>query len=139
MAMHAMCEFALNRMGISKRIRNNISLNIHMRHNENEGEAVLSSDANRYRPRDFKIVLDHHRMSKDDYNRDLEDTEWGHRVLKTLAHELVHVKQYIMGELTWRERGLLWKGSLTVPETFMEYYELPYAVSYTHLTLPTKA
>ena len=96
-AMHSMCGYALARLGISSRITKNLNLTIHMGHHSNEGEARVAKDANRYRPRDFKITLDHHRMEKDDYNRSLEDTEWGHRVLRTLAHELVHVKQYIRG------------------------------------------
>ena len=67
-------------------------------------------------------------MDKDDYNRTLEGTEWGHRVLKTLAHELVHVKQYIRGELSWRDAGLLWKGVNHNPKNLLHYYELPYEV-----------
>ena len=128
MAMHAMTEFVLSKLGISNRIRNNLNLTIHMGHHENEGEAKLAPFANRYRPRDFKIYLDHHRMEKDDYGRALEDTEWGHRVLKVLAHELVHVKQYIMGDLTWRNTGLLWKGINHNPENILDYYDLPYEV-----------
>ena len=128
MAMNAMAEFALSKMGISDRIRNNLNLSIHMGHHDNEGEARIAKDANRYRPRDFKINLDHHRMEKDDYGRSLDDTEWGHRVLRVLAHELVHVKQYIIGELTWRNAGLLWKGKNFDPETILDYYDLPYEV-----------
>jgi len=127
-AMHAMCGYAINSLGISNRISNNLNLTIHMGHHENEGEARVAKGANRYRPRDFKITLDHHRMEKDDYNRSLEDTEWGHRVLRTLAHELVHVKQYIRGELTWRDRGLLWKGVNLNPDNLLEYYDLPYEI-----------
>ena len=127
-AMHAMCAFALTRLGISNRLANNLNLTIHMGHHDSEGEARVAKDANRYRPRDFKIYLDHHRMEKDDYSRSLEDTEWGHRVLKTLAHELVHVKQYILGELSWREAGLLWKGVNWNPDNLLEYYDLPYEI-----------
>ena len=127
-AMHSMCGYALARLGISSRITKNLNLTIHMGHHSNEGEARVAKDANRYRPRDFKINLDHHRMEKDDYDRALEDTEWGHRVLKTLAHELVHVKQYIRGELSWRDAGLLWKGVNHNPKNLLHYYELPYEV-----------
>ena len=127
-AMHAMCEFALARLQISNRLRNNLNLTIHMKHHDNEGEARVGKDANRYRPRHFDIFLDHHRMEKDDYGRSLEDTEWGHRVLKVLAHELVHVKQYIMGELSWRDAGLLWHGKNFDPKNILNYYELPYEI-----------
>ena len=128
LAMHAMCEFALARLDVSKRIRKNLSLNIHMGHHDSEGEAKLGKYANRYRPRDFKINLDHHRMERDDYDRELGDTEWGHRVLKVLAHELVHVKQYIRGELSWREAGLHWKGVNFDTNNLMDYYELPFEI-----------
>ena len=128
LAMHAMCEFALARLNVSTRIRKNLSINIHMGHHDNEGEAMLGKYANRYRPREFKINLDHHRMSLDDYNRELEDTEWGHRVLKVLAHELVHVKQYIKGELSWRNSGLHWKGVNFDVDNLMDYYELPFEI-----------
>jgi hypothetical protein len=67
-------------------------------------------------------------MDVDDYNRTLEGTEWGHRVLKTLAHELVHVKQYIRGELSWRDAGLLWKGVSHNPKNMLHYYDLPYEI-----------
>ena len=125
-AMHAMCSYALARLEVSPRIIKNLNITIHMGHHLNEGEAKVAKKANRYRPRDFKIYLDHHRMEKDDYNRSLEDTEWGHRVLKTLAHELVHVKQYIVGELSWRDAGLLWHGENFDPKNLLHYYELPY-------------
>ena len=127
-AMHSMCGYAISSLGISNRIANNLNLTIHMGHHENEGEARVAKGANRYRPRDFKITLDHYRMEKDDYNRSLGDTEWGHRVLRTLAHELVHVKQYIRGELTWRDRGLLWKGVNHNPKNLLHYYDLPYEI-----------
>ena len=127
-AMHSMCEYAISSLGISNRISKKLNLTIHMGHHETEGEARVATSANRYRPRDFKIYLDQHRMNKDDYNRMLEDTEWGHRVLRTLAHELVHVKQYIVGELSWRDAGLLWKGVNHNPKNLLHYYDLPYEI-----------
>ena len=96
-AMHSMCGYAISSLGISNRLANNLNLTIHMGHHECEGEARVAENANRYRPRDFKIYLDHHRMDVDDYNRTLEGTEWGHRVRRTLDHESHHFKQYIRG------------------------------------------
>ena len=98
--MYAMTEFAMARLVPSKKLRDNISINVHLRKHLNQGEAKLAKHTNRYRPRDFKVYLNHHSMEKDDYGRVRTDTEWGHEILKTLAHELVHVKQYVMGELT---------------------------------------
>ena len=128
-AMHAMCGYALSRLGISTRLSKNINLNIHMRHSEHEGESYVHDDANSKRPRDFVIVLDHHQMDRDEYGRKRGDTEWGHKILETLAHELVHVKQYIKRELTGTSGvGLYWKGTKFELEDFRDYYELPYEV-----------
>ena len=68
-ALYAMTSFAMAELVPSKRLRNNISINVHLKHHDEDGEAMLEEYANRYRPRDFKIYLDHHRMDKDDYNR----------------------------------------------------------------------
>ena len=127
-AMYAMTEFAMARLVPSKKLRDNISIDVHLRKHLNAGEAKLAEHANRYRPRDFKVLLNHHDMEKDDYGRERTDTEWAHEILKTLAHELVHVKQYVMGELTWRDRGLLWKGHLYTPEHLGEYFDTPYEI-----------
>ena len=127
-ALYAMTEFAMAKLVPSKRLRNNVSINVHLKHHEEGGEAMLSEDANRYRPRDFKIIIDHHRAEIDDYGRTRTDTEWGHTILRTLAHELVHVKQYLVGDLTWRDKGMLWKGVMFAPEYLTDQLETPYEV-----------
>ena len=128
-AMHAMCGYALSRLGISTRLSNNISLNIHMRHSEHEGESFVHDDANEKRPRDFVIILDHHQMNRDEYGRERGDTEWGHKILETLGHELVHVKQYLTGDLTGTSGvALYWKGTKFEVEDWRDYFETPYEV-----------
>ena len=127
-ALYAMTEFAMVELVPSKRLRNNVSINVHLKHHEEEGEARLEEYANRYRPRDFKIIIDHHRAEIDDYNRTRSDTEWGHTILRILAHELVHVKQYLMGDLTWRDKGMLWRGELFTPEYLTEQLKTPYEI-----------
>ena len=127
-ALYAMTEFAMAKLVPSKRLRNNVSINVHLKHHEEGGEAMLSEDANRYRPRDFKIIIDHHRAEIDDYGRIRTDTEWGHTIIRTLAHELVHVKQYLVGDLTWRDRGMLWRGVMFAPEYLTDQLETPYEV-----------
>ena len=67
-------------------------------------------------------------MKVDDYGRIRGGTEWGHEILKTLGHELVHVKQYVTGELNWREVGLTYKGVHYDPDNLREYFELPYEI-----------
>ena len=129
LAIFGMTEYALSRLIPSKRLRDNLMINIHMRHHSNEGEAKLDSETNRYRPRSFRIYLDHHRMNTNEMTGETRtDMEWFVEILKTLAHELVHVKQYVMGELTWRDAGLLYKGINHDPENLMEYFELPYEI-----------
>ena len=127
-ALYAMTEFAMARLVSSKRLRNNVSINVHLKHHEEGGEAMLSEDADRYRPRDFKVIIDHHQAEIDDYGITRTDTEWGHTILRTLAHELVHVKQYLVGDLTWRDKGMLWKGVMFAPEYLTDQLETPYEV-----------
>ena len=127
-ALYAMTEFAMADLIPSERLRNNVSINIHLKHHEEDGEAMLEEYANRYRPREFKVIVDHHRAEIDDYGRTRTDTEWGHTILRILAHELVHVKQYLMGELTWRDKGMLWGGELFAPEYLTEQLKTPYEI-----------
>ena len=127
-ALYAMTEFAMARLIPSNRLRNNVTINVHLKHHEENGEAMLEEYANRYRPRDFKVIIDHHRAEIDDYNRTRTDTEWGHTILRTLAHELVHVKQYIIGDLSWRDKGMLWGGEVFAPEYLTEQLKTPYEI-----------
>ena len=127
-ALYAMTEFAMARLVPSKRLRNNVSINVHLKHHTEGGEAMLSEDADRYRPRDFKVIIDHHQAEIDDYGRTRTDTEWGHTILRTLAHELVHVKQYLVGDLSWRDKGMLWKGEIFAPEYLTDQLDTPYEV-----------
>ena len=127
-ALYAMTSFAMADLIPSEKLRNNVSINIHLKHHEEDGEAMLEEYANRYRPRDFKVIVDHHRAEIDDYGRTRTETELGHTILRILAHELVHVKQYLMGELTWRDKGMLWGGELFAPEYLTEQLKTPYEI-----------
>ena len=128
-AIFAMTEYAVSTLIPSKRIRDNLMIDIHMKHHSNEGEAKLHEETNRYRPRAFRIYLDHHRMATNEVTgEERTDMEWFISILKTLAHELVHVKQYVLGELKWRDAGLLYKGINHDAMNMMEYFELPYEI-----------
>jgi len=127
-AIYAMSEFAMSRLVPSKRLRNNITLNIHLRHHSENGEAMISEHANPKRPREFKIIIDPHRAKEDDYLRERTETEWGHDILKTLAHELVHVKQYVLGELKPVHNGFVFKKNLYQPNNLLEYFEQPFEI-----------
>ena len=129
LAMFGMTEFALSNLIPSKRLRDNIEINIHLKHHSNEGEAMLNEDTNRYRPRSFRVILDHHRMKTNEITgEERTDMEWFAEILKTLAHEIVHVKQYALGELKGRDAGLLYKGVNHEAMSLMEYFELPYEI-----------
>jgi len=128
LALFAMTEFALARLIPSRRLRNNLSINIHLKHHSEGGEAMMSETTNPKRPREFKVIVDHHRAEIDNYNRTRTDTEWGHEILKTLAHELVHVKQYVMGELTYRTHGMVWKKVTYSPDNIIDYFETPFEI-----------
>ena len=81
MGLYAMVEFAMARLVESKRLRNNISIDVHFRHHSAEGEALIDSHANTYRPREFRVIIDHHRLEKDNYGRVRDTTEWAHDCL----------------------------------------------------------
>ncbi len=128
-AIFAMTEYALSTLIPSKRIRDNLMIDIHMKHHSNEGEAKLHEDTNRYRPRAFRIYLDHHRMETNEMTGETRtDMEWFVEVLKTLAHELVHVKQYVMGELKYTTHGMVYKRTTYSPDNIFDYFETPYEI-----------
>ena len=120
-AIMAMGEFAMSRLVPSTRLRNNITLNIHLKHHVEDGEAMLSEFTNPNKPREFKVIIDHHRIETDDFGRTLTDTEWAHSILRILAHELVHVKQFARGELS--DNLQYWKGK---DHSSTKYWEQPW-------------
>ena len=127
-AIMAMGEFAMARLVTSTRLRNNITLNIHLKHHVVDGEAKLSEFTNPKKPREFKIIIDPYRAEIDDFNRTLTDTEWAHSILRLLAHELVHVKQYVMGELKLANNGFVYKKTMYSPENLDEYFDQPFEI-----------
>ena len=127
-AIMAMGEFAMSRLVPSTRLRNNITLNIHLKHHVEDGEAMLSEFTNPNKPREFKIIIDPYRVEVDKFGRTLTDTEWAHSILKLLAHELVHVKQYVMGELKPANNGFVYKKTMYSPESLDEYFEQPFEI-----------
>ena len=79
----------------------------------------LKGDANGYclrdTPRDFSIEVDH--------------TQGLRTMLETIAHEMVHVKQYARSEMTdWiiEDKFYKWKGDF-VPEA-TDYWDLPWEI-----------
>ena len=128
LALYSMVEFAMARLVTSSRLRKNLTIDVHLRRHSAEGEAMLAETANPYRPREFKVIINHHALEIDHYGRTRDMTEWAHEVLKTLAHELVHVKQYVMGELKYTTHGMVYKRTTYSPETIFDYFETPYEI-----------
>ena len=127
-AIYAMTEFAMLTLIPSNRLRNNLTINIHLKHHVEGGEAMLSEFTNPKKPREFKVIVDHHRAEIDNYDRKLTDNEWAHSILKTLAHELVHVKQYVMDELKPSNTGMVWKKTVYTPDNLLDYFQTPYEI-----------
>ena len=127
MVLYAMTEFAMARLVESKRLRNNLSIDVHFRHHSAEGEPMIDHDTNPYPPRHFRVIIDHHRLEEDNYAVK-EMSQSGTRSTQDSFHELVHVKQYVMGELSMRREGLCYRGVHYDVKTLTEYFELPYEI-----------
>jgi len=127
-AIYAMTEFTMLKLIPSTRLRNNLTINLHLKHHAEDGEAMISEFTNPNKPREFKVIIDHHRIEIDEFGRTLTDTEWAHSILRILAHELVHVKQYVMGELKSINNGFVYNKTFYSPDTLDEYYEQPFEI-----------
>ena len=128
LAMYGMVEYSMAKLIPSKRLRNNLEINIHMRKHPESGEAMVDEFADRRRPRSFRVILDRAKMEFNDSGEERTDAEVAIEILKTLGHELVHVSDYVSGELTWRDRGLLWKGEWFDVKTMSDYFKLHYEI-----------
>lgn len=79
----------------------NLLIDFHIKKNllKESGADGLCFAVNTHRPREYEIEI-HSELSFEDY-------------IKTIIHELIHVKQYLKGELVDRSRGrakTLWLG-----------------------------
>ena len=129
LAMYGMIEYSMTKLIPSKRLRKNIEINVHMRSHEESGEAMIDMFANRKRPRSFRVILDKSKMAFNDSGEERTEAEVGLEILKTLGHELVHVKQYAKGELTTDRTGALrYNGVHYYVDTLLDYFELPYEI-----------
>ena len=105
-----------------------VSIKLHLKHYEYEGEAMVEEDTKTINPRNFKIVIDPYRLKKDDWGRELNYSEWVSKILRTLAHEMVHIKQYVMSELTFKREKMYWKNEVLGGMSEDEYYCSPHEV-----------
>ena len=74
------------------------------------------------------MIIDPYKVRVDDYGRELDDEEFANECFKVLGHELVHVKQYVTGDLAIRSKGMYWKGELTNNTSMKEYFKSPWEV-----------
>ena len=129
LAMYGMVEYSMTKLIPSKRLRNNLEINVHMRTHAESGEAMIDEFADRRRPRSFRVILDPSKMKYNDSGEERTDAEVALEILKTLGHELVHVKQYVRKELTTDRYGALrYNGVHYNPQNLLEYFDLPYEI-----------
>ena len=129
LAMYGMIEYSMVRLIPSKRLRNNLEINVHVRKHAESGEAMVDEFANRRNPRSFRVILDPSKMKYNDSGEERSETEVAYEILKTLGHELVHVKQYIRRELTMDRYGALrYNGVHYSVNNLLEYFDLPYEI-----------
>tara|TARA_Y100000593_G_scaffold778_1_gene1533 strand:- start:560 stop:1066 length:507 start_codon:yes stop_codon:yes gene_type:complete len=129
LAMYGMIEYSMTKLIPSKRLRKNLEINVHMRTHAESGEAMIDEFANPKKPRSFRVILDRSKMEHNDSGEERTDAEVAIEILKTLGHELVHVKQYAMGELTTDRYGALrYNGVHYNVETLLDYFDLPYEI-----------
>ena len=113
----------------NRRVVNNLEIDIHFRHHADNGEAMIHENEFRSRPRMFRVIIDPYKTRIDDYGREMDDEEHANEMFKVLGHELVHVKQYALGELTTDRYGALrYNGVHYNPQNLLEYFDLPYEI-----------
>ena len=125
LALYGMLEYS--RVKLFPRHKN-ISVKLHLREHVVDGETYIDEFDDRRNPRDFRIVIDPYKLAMDEYDRTLSDKEWFHKLLRTVAHEMIHVKQYLRRELTCKTKGLFWKGNAVDWSTELDYYNAPHEV-----------
>jgi hypothetical protein len=126
LALYGMLEYSATKL-FPRRMKN-VSIKLHLKHYIFDGVAMIEEDTKITNPRNFKIIIDPYRLEKDDWGRELTYSEWVSELLKTLAHEMVHVKQYIMSELTFKKGQMCWKKQKVDFKSEDEYYCSPHEV-----------
>ncbi len=121
-----MTRFYADRL-LSSRLSSNIILEFQFIKNLNQNTGALGFcgwDDDNHRPRAFTIEID----------RDLIDDEL--QLGLTIAHEMIHLKQYARGELKQmlKNNRYKWKGEM-VEENSVKYRHLPWEIEARELEL----
>lgn len=105
-------EFYGKKLIKNTRIYNNIHIEIQFTSDiKDMGSASIDGYNSAKKARDFLIEINN-KIS-------------GKNVLMTLAHEMIHIKQYVYGEMD--DQLSMWKGEI-VDENTMEYYDHPWEI-----------
>jgi hypothetical protein len=126
LAMYGMLEWSA--MKLFPTIMKNVSVKLHLKRYNYDGEAMVEEGCEGKNPRNFKIVIDPYRLSIDDWGRELNYSEWVSAILKTIGHEMVHVKQYIRNELSFKKGKMCWMKKRVDFKTNEDYYSSPQEV-----------
>lgn len=105
-------EYYAERLIPDKRTRNGVTIYVTFEKDLNvEAHCSIHDYNSRKKPRLFDIEMNSNLGSR--------------RILSTLAHEMVHIKQYIAGELN--ETMTAWKGKRIDPDS-LDYYDHPWEI-----------
>ena len=105
--------FYADKLGISKELQSKITLNIFVRKSEDRGSCEVALGAKN--PKNFDIILNPYEEES---------------ILQTLAHEMVHLKQFATGELRMMSKCSKWKGEVWKNKTdeMDDYYDSPWEI-----------
>tara|TARA_B100000085_G_scaffold68132_1_gene60891 strand:- start:128 stop:535 length:408 start_codon:yes stop_codon:yes gene_type:complete len=106
---------------MGKENRDKLDLRLRFKHHHSEGEAIPYS---KYK---YDVIIDHHRITHDAWNREYHPDERVVKVCSIVCHEMVHVWQYFKGDLVHHKNGnLLYKGNHFPAETLQAYFDQPF-------------
>lgn len=108
-------HFYADKLDIDKKLQNRITINMFVRKSDSRGSCEVPVGA--LNPRQFDIILS-------------PDEEGEVSIVQTLAHEMVHLKQFALGELRMMSRCNKWKGKKWVEKSneLDDYYDTPWEI-----------
>ena len=118
-AATVMTVISLDRM-IGEENRAILDVTIRFKHHDAEGEAIRKSK-NRY-----EVIVDHHRITHDAWNREYGPDERTVKIVNIVAHEMTHVAQYYRGTLVKKSDLLYHHGVNHAVDDLQTYFDAPY-------------
>ena len=112
----------------NSKVCKNLEVDVHFRHYSDIGEAMVHEDEFRRYPRRFRVIIDPYRLEADYYDCENSDEKVTNETFRVLGHELVHVKQYVVGDLSIKAKGMYWKGVKTNVNSLKDYFKSPWEV-----------